>query len=92
MNVWTVTITEKLKRILLPSSDNQQAKTDFVITRFNTPCTVNPVQYYVDGDGVEEYEASIQQLCYELADKTGDEYGIIHYAKKFTKHNAGHHH
>ena len=48
------------------------------------------MQYYVDGDGMEEHEASIRELCYELADKTGNEYGIIHYAMEISKNHAGH--
>ena len=88
--VWTVLITDKLKRVLLPSSTNQQGKAEFLITRSNNPCTINPVQYYVDGDGMEEHEASIRELCYELADKTGNEYGIIHYAMEISKNHAGH--
>ena len=81
---------DKIKRVLLPLSSNQHGKAEFPITRSNNPCTINPVQYYVDGDGMEEHEASIRELFYELADKTGNEYGIIHYAMEISKNHAGH--
>ena len=87
---WTALITDKLKRVQLPLSTNQQGKAEFLKTRSNNPCTINTWQYYVDGDGMKEHEASIRELCYELADKTDIEYGIIPYAMEISKNHAGH--
>lgn len=80
VRLWTVLITDQLKRIFNPSS-NHPGQMDFVISRFNSPYTVTPAQYYVDGDDVQGWEDSIWQLCHYLTKKFESEYGLIQHAK-----------
>ena len=70
---------ERLKRNSTPST-NYQGQMDFVIPRFNSPSTVSPLQYYVDGDAVDGHQNAIWDLCSDLTTKMQSEYGLIKYA------------
>ena len=66
--LWTVVLSEQLKRIFTPST-NYQGQMDFVIPRFHCPSIVSPLQYYVDGDAVDRYQNAIRDLCFDLTTK-----------------------
>ena len=81
--VWTVTMTDQLKRVL--SGCSRASNMDFVIPRFNSSATVNPVQYYVTGDQVQPYNDNLHALCYDLSTAFSSEYGVCALARKLTE-------
>ena len=72
--LWTVVLSEQLKRNFTPST-NYRGQMDFVVPSFNSPSTVSPLQCYVDEDVVDGHQNAIWDLCFDLTTEMQSEYG-----------------
>ena len=88
--VWTVTMTDKLKRVL--SGCSRASNMDFVMPLNNNSTTVNPVQYYVSGDQVQPFNDNLLVLCYDLSTTFSSENGVCAFAKKIIERCLSHKH